>query len=65
MAKLKTKKTLSKRVTVTKKGKVMKRVSGQAHFNSKESGKITRNKRRDNQLSETHAKNVKRLLPYI
>ena len=45
--KLKTNKTWSKRFKVTKTGKVIKRKAGQDHFNSRESGKVTRNKRRD------------------
>lgn len=43
----KTYKTLSKRVKVTKNGKILKRKAGQDHFNTRESGKVTRNKRRD------------------
>ena len=61
--KLKTHKALSKRVKITKTGKVMKRYSGQDHFNSRSSGKITRKKRRDVQLSGSHLKAVKELLP--
>jgi len=64
MPKLKTQKFLSKRITITKKGKILKRMSGQNHFNSKEPGKITRKKRRDNELSPVFAKTVRRLVPY-
>lgn len=60
--KLKTHKALAKRVRVTKTGKVMKRRAGQAHFNSRSSGKITRKKRRDQPLSEAHAKAIQTLL---
>ena len=45
--KLKTKKLLQKRVKITKKKKILIRTGGQDHFNSRESGKVTRNKRRD------------------
>lgn len=45
--KLKTNKTLAKRFSVTKKGKLLKRYAGQNHFNARDSGKITRKKRRD------------------
>lgn len=62
--KLKTPKSLSKRFKVTKKGKVLIRKGGQDHFNAREPGKVTRNKRRDVGLSEDHAPNVKKLLPY-
>ena len=44
---MKTNKAIAKRFKVTKTGKVLKRVAGQDHFNSRETGKITRNKRRD------------------
>ncbi len=60
--KLKTHKALAKRLRVTKTGKVMKRHAGQAHFNSRNSGKITRKKRRDHELSGAHAKAVQTLL---
>ena len=61
--KLKTHKALSKRVKITKTGKVIKRYTGQDHFNSRSSGKMTRKKRRDVQLSSAHLKAVKELLP--
>lgn len=47
MAKQKTVKALSKRFKVTKSGKVTKVTSGQNHYNSRESGKVKRNKRQD------------------
>ncbi len=43
----KTRKAVKKRFKVTAAGKVVKRKSGQNHYNAKESGKVTRNKRRD------------------
>ncbi len=64
MTKLKTPKALAKRFKVTKKGKVLIRKGGQGHFNSRESGNITRNKRRDIQASTHHGQNVKRALSY-
>ena len=51
--KQKTNKSISKRFKITKSGKILKRVSGQAHFNSRESGKVGRNKRRDITASPT------------
>jgi large subunit ribosomal protein L35 len=60
--KLKTHKALKKRLKVTKTGKMMKRYSGQDHFNSRNPGKITRKKRRDTTLSPSHQKAVKELL---
>ena len=62
MAKLKTPKAISKRFTVTKNNKVLHRKGGQDHFNSRDSGKVTRNKRRDKSLSETHARFVRSVI---
>lgn len=53
MTKMKTKKSISKRFRVTKTGKVIKRKSGQGHFNSRETGNVRRNKRTDHVLSDT------------
>ncbi len=63
--KLKTKKALKKRVKITGRKKVMIRTGGQDHFNSRESGKVTRNKRRDKSIADVNVKNVKQLLPYL
>jgi ribosomal protein L35 len=63
--KLKTKKLFRKRVKVTGSGKIMIRRGGQDHFNSRESGKVTKNKRRDKQLSAVNKKAVTKLLPYL
>jgi ribosomal protein L35 len=60
--KLKTHKTVSKRVKLTKRGKLLKRKGGQDHFNSRESGTVTRNKRRDLEVWKTFAKNIKTLI---
>ena len=62
--KLKTNKTISKRVRVTKGKKLKIRTAGQDHFNAKESGKVRRNKRSDKTLSSVNTKNIKRLTPY-
>jgi large subunit ribosomal protein L35 len=58
---MKTHKALAKRFKVTKTGKILKRKAGQDHFNSRESGKITRNKRKDVQMSESFGKTIKQL----
>ena len=63
--KLKTKKALKKRVKVTGKKKIMIRTGGQDHFNSRESGNVTRNKKRDKKISSANVKTVKKLLPYL
>lgn len=62
--KLKTHKTIAKRVKLTKSGKLLKRKNGQDHFNSRESGKVTRNKRRDLSVSESYKKNILSLMPH-
>lgn len=45
--KQKTNKRISKTFWVTGSGKIMRRKTGQAHFNSRETGNTTKNKRRD------------------
>ena len=64
MAKIKTHKSISKRFKVTKNKKVLKRKAGQDHFNSRDSGKTTRKKRRDVGMSETLNRNLQELMPY-
>ncbi|MBP9762109.1 50S ribosomal protein L35 [Patescibacteria group bacterium] len=63
MPKLKTHKSVSKRITVTKTGKVIKRKNGQGHFNSRESSRTTVSKRRDLQVAPVYAANMKTMLP--
>lgn len=59
---MKTHKSVSKRFKVTVTGKVLKRACGQDHFNSRESGTTTRNKRRDRTMSECFTKSIKKLV---
>ncbi len=59
MPKLKTRKAIAKRVKITGKGKVLRRRSGQNHFNAKESGKLIRKKRRDKVVEGVVAKSIK------
>ncbi len=61
--KFKTHKAMAKRITVTKGGKMLKRKAGQDHFNSRESGNTTRNKRRDVTLSGSYRRTVKIEIP--
>ncbi len=63
--KLKTKKLVSKRIKISSKKKLIIRSGGQDHFNSRESGKVTKNKRRDKTISSANTKTIKRLLPYL
>jgi large subunit ribosomal protein L35 len=51
MPKLKTHKATAKRFKRTKSGKIVKRTSGQNHFNARESGKVGRNKKSDRVMS--------------
>lgn len=51
--KLKTHQATAKRYRVTKRGKIIKRTAGQNHFNSRETGKVGRNKRSDVVVSQT------------
>jgi len=62
--KQKTHKAVSKRIKVTKNGKVIKRKAGQDHFNSRETGKVRRNKRSDVKLGKQVKKAIKTFLPY-
>ncbi|OIO49643.1 MAG: 50S ribosomal protein L35 [Parcubacteria group bacterium CG_4_9_14_0_2_um_filter_41_8] len=64
MHKLKTNKTASKRVKITKNGKPIKVRAGQNHFNARESGKTRMNKRRNAGLSNDALRQVKKQLPY-
>jgi ribosomal protein L35 len=62
--KMKTKKSFSKRIKVTKNGKMLIRKGGQDHFNSRDSGKVTKKKRRDSSLSESYRHTMKSQLPH-
>lgn len=62
--KQKTHKSISKRIKVTKSGKIMKRRGGQDHFNTRDTGKKVRNKRRDDQMSKANRNLIKDMLPH-
>ncbi|NUM25689.1 MAG: 50S ribosomal protein L35 [Candidatus Buchananbacteria bacterium] len=64
--KLKTHKSTAKKVKVTKgkKKKFLTKHAGQDHFNARETGKVSRRKRRSQDLSKSDVKNIKRLIPY-
>jgi large subunit ribosomal protein L35 len=63
MPKIKTKKALSKKVKITKSGKVLRRKTGQNHYNSKDTGAVGRDKRKDVRLFRADEKNVLAGLP--
>lgn len=65
MSKMKTHKAIAKRFKITGSGnKMIKRRAGQDHFNSKDSGDVTRRKRRDVVVDQTQDKNIKTFIPY-
>jgi ribosomal protein L35 len=64
MPKIKTHQATSKRFKATGGKKVLKRKTGQAHNNFRESGKTTRNKRTDIALTESLTKTVKTLAQF-
>ncbi len=63
MPKLKTHQGAAKRFRKTKTGKILHNSSGQAHFNSRETGKTTKNKRRDSSLDSSNNR-VKQLIAH-
>lgn len=64
MPKMKTKKSVSKKVKITKNKKVLRRTTGQNHYNSKETGAEGRAKKKDQRMFKTDEKNVVAALPY-
>ena len=64
MPKIKTHKATSKRFSLTGKGKIKQRKSGQDHFNARNTGNETRAKRRDIDTTSTLNKTIKQLIPY-
>lgn len=64
MPKLKTHKIAAKRLTITKTDKIRRRKAGQDHFNTRESGTVTRRKRRDIDVQGANVKTIKTLMPY-
>jgi len=64
MPKLKTHKSIAKRITVTRTGKVKQRRGGQSHYNTRLSGEGLQKKRRDVTVAKTETRNLRRLLPY-
>lgn len=59
--KQKTHKAISKRVRITKTGKIKIRSGGQDHFNAREGGKTMRNKRKDKSISKVNRKTIKKV----
>lgn len=59
---MKTKKALSKKVKVTKNGKVIRRHTKQNHYNSKQTGNFKRHKKQDVSILGADAKNIRQAL---
>ncbi len=64
MPKIKSHRATVKRFKKTSTNKLTQRKAGQDHFNSRESGKTTRMKRRDISTTSTLEKTIKQLTPY-
>ena len=64
MPKIKTKKSVVKKIKITKNKKAIRRSTGQNHYNSKESGKAGRAKKKDKRMFRTDEKNIVAALPY-
>ncbi len=59
---MKTNKSYTKRLKVTKNGKIIARKAGQNHFNAKQTGRQHLRRKRTQQLSLTR-KTIQRFLP--
>ncbi len=64
MPKLKTRKSLSKRVKITKKKKALRSKAGKRHLLSSKTTKRKRNLRRKAVVSDAEKKLIKKALPY-
>ncbi len=60
----KTRKSVSKRFKITKRGKVLRRARGQMHYRAKKTGKQKRGLRRLKSVSKDEQKKLKKLLTY-
>jgi len=59
---MKTKKAITKRFRITRTGKILRRASGQDHFQAKKSGKRKRKLKRWVLVSKSEAKTIKKFL---
>lgn len=65
MPKQKTKKSVVKKFRVTGSGKLVRRASGQNHYNSRDTGTSTRAKRLDSGIAvPAEEANLRKALPY-
>jgi ribosomal protein L35 len=56
--KQKTRKSIAKKIKVTGTGKLLKRATGQNHYNSRATGNEKRAKRRDESVFKAESKNI-------
>lgn len=59
----KPKKALFKRIKITGKGRMLRRSTRLNHFNAKDTGQGTRNKRKESFIAKADEKGLKQLLP--
>ncbi|OGI15222.1 MAG: hypothetical protein A3E38_02845 [Candidatus Moranbacteria bacterium RIFCSPHIGHO2_12_FULL_54_9] len=64
MPKLKTRKSLIKKIRITGNGKLKTRATGQNHYNSRATGSQNRDKRSDNSVYPAVERNIKKAIPY-
>ena len=64
MPKIRTHKATAKRFRRTGAKKIMRRAAGQDHFNARESGNVTRSKRRDKPAHKTNLRAIRELTPH-
>ncbi|MBS3733526.1 MAG: 50S ribosomal protein L35 [Phycisphaerae bacterium] len=62
MPKMKTNKAVAKRVKVTARGRVLRRVAGSGHLKSRKSPKRLRNFRQKRELAKPYAKQARRMM---
>lgn len=63
MPKLKTRKSVAKKIKITKNGKVIRRSTGQNHYNSKETGATKRSKRSTKRMFSSDERNIVKAMP--
>jgi len=59
---MKTKKSITKRFKITKRGKILRRPCGLDHYRARKSGKKVRESRKWVKVSKVEAKKIKRLI---
>ncbi len=64
MPKLKTHKSIAKRYKLTGKNKLLRKHAGQDHFNTRDNGDKTREKRGYNRVDKSNRDTIKQYLPY-